>query len=82
MKNPTPELTIIIIMSALPIEHLSEWRMTVCRKCQQAIWPAQVQSHFQGPQASHERQGSRTHCGNGAIMAQFDPAPHRVKHYQ
>ena len=54
MKNPTPKLPIIIIiimiMSALPIEHLSEWRMIVCRKCQHAIWPDQVQSHFQDPQ--------------------------------
>ena len=37
-------------MSALPIEYLSEWRMIVCRKYQHTIWPAQVQSHFQGPQ--------------------------------
>ena len=52
MKNFPPELAvvIIIIMSALPIAYLSEWQMIVCRKYQHTIWPAQVQSHFQGPQ--------------------------------
>ena len=36
-------------MSSSPVIHLSEWRLIVCRKCQHAIWPAQLQSHLQGP---------------------------------
>ena len=37
-------------MNNLYVEHLPEWHLILCRKCEHAIWPEQVQQHFQGSQ--------------------------------
>ncbi|KAL8991690.1 MAG: hypothetical protein Q9169_007742, partial [Polycauliona sp. 2 TL-2023] len=31
------------------IEHLAEYQLIICKKCRYAVWPEQVQKHYQGP---------------------------------
>ncbi|KAK4965595.1 hypothetical protein LTR66_012134, partial [Elasticomyces elasticus] len=37
-------------------EHLAEYRLAICKECQHAVWPEQIESHVRGKNHKVERE--------------------------